>query len=228
MVEARIGRDDAPRAQGPLRRALQASDMGRRVEAQRDVVRVTTETETNPGALYGKYEPWARTQAAMFVRRIPQARHLTQDVYQAAYLGLWQAARAYDPSKGFFGAFALAHIRGQMKQLCQTWNVAFVNRAARKATHFEHLSDFCWSKRCARPISTEIVLRRLVDDVEEHATHRREGKYTDDQARAMTRLYASQNFTLEQIGTWFGLDKRGVHSVVARAIRRAREDWIAA
>lgn len=181
--------------------------------------------------LYAKWESMAHGEAASMIRRFPQIKHAQEDVYGAARLGLWEAARKFDsgacrnPDVAFF-VFGKKYVSGSIKNLCRTMNIAFAPRGdGRTRRHpgvFSRVGRGRWQRFRARPVTTETMLRRIIDDVEEHAAPVVERGTSSDGARSIARLYFEHDLTMREIGTWFGLSKAGVHQIIAKAIRKAR------
>ena len=56
--------------------------------------------KTEKNKWFEEWKPFAEAEAAVMCRKYPQTRR--EDHFQAAYLGLWEAASTYDEKKGSF------------------------------------------------------------------------------------------------------------------------------
>jgi RNA polymerase sigma factor (sigma-70 family) len=139
-----------------------------------------------------------------------------------AHYGLIYAASRYDESRGVpFGAFATMTIRHRLTQLVTAWRrggwrdvLTFTDLTALSGDASSRPDPPCW--RISSP-EREAGVRDLLACVEAILPPR---WFT------LLQLHFAHNYTLEEIGTRYGISRERVRQLLGKAIQRVRREMV--
>lgn len=156
-------------------------------------------------ALFEEYRTWARAVGRRVARQ--SGRLSGDEVEQAALVGLWLAARVYDPARGEFKTFAWHRIRGEIRTLRGPWREQDGRAVECSAPASEP----------ATPASCN-PLREAIDREQSRRILRMVS--STPRWRTVLRLTAL-GYSAVEIGARLGLSRRWVQIILKRARARA-------
>ncbi len=149
-------------------------------------------------AIYNQYEPMI--YANMRKLRIYKNH---EAFIQTGRIGLWQAWRRYDPSKGDFAPFAYRSIHGSMldelKQAC---------RDERILPTEESTLDILWDREELYVCLTEQLTESLLT--------------LDEKEQQLIKMLFSDGYSLDEVAVFFGISKGAVKKRRERTLAKLK------